>query len=78
MTSTESWFPLSTELPYLRWREWDRCKKLKIAVRSWFLKHVKTIEPLIAVSKSNEDLKIFQSVETEEEDPQDFLNSDLH
>lgn len=35
--STDSWQLLSPELPYLGfWREWDRCEKLRRAVRGRF------------------------------------------
>jgi hypothetical protein len=74
----ESWQILSPELPRLRvWRDWDRCEKLRRAVRAWLTKHVKSGNPLLeaADTTSNQDLarRVFRTPD-EADDSDDLLD----
>ena len=53
--SPESWSMLSPELPYLGvWDDWDRCEKLRQAVRKWLLSYAGSGQPLLDAATTPE------------------------
>ena len=62
--TSESWLLLSPELPYLGiWREWDRCKKLRHAVRERFSEHKSVVvQALIDSATTSEQRSIARKI----------------
>jgi hypothetical protein len=62
--SWESWLVLSPELPYLGlWSEWDRCKKLRRAVRKAFpVSEGRLARALLSSSKNPDQLAIVRKI----------------
>jgi hypothetical protein len=57
--SSESWSLLSNELPYFgRWRDWDRCARLRQATNTWLTKHSESGNPLLRAAKTAEDREL--------------------
>jgi hypothetical protein len=73
--SSESWQTLSPEVPRLSlWRDWDRCEKLRRAVRAWLSKHVTTGNPLLQAANTTERREIARRVFASGSDPDDFID----
>jgi hypothetical protein len=73
--SSESWWLLSPQLPYLGiWRDWDRCEKLRRAAREWLEDHVKSGNPLLATAKSKEHRALAKRVFAAEPDVNDHID----
>jgi hypothetical protein len=73
--SSESWQILSPELPRLViWRDWDRCEKLRRAVRAWLHDHVKTGNPLLSAAVTPEQKEVALRVSNAPPDSDAFLD----
>lgn len=73
--STESWQMLAPELPYLGWwRDWDRCEKLRLAVRDWFRRHSGSEDILLDAADSSERRMLVREVFTDEGPTREFLD----
>lgn len=73
--SSESWRLLSPELPYLGWwRDWDRCEKLRRAVRGWVSKHAKSGNPLLEAADTPERRELARQVVGADTESDEFLD----
>jgi len=73
--SSESWWLLSPQLPYLGiWRDWDRCEKLRKAVHQWLLDRVTTGDPLLAAAKGVEQQILAKRVLAATPDENDHID----
>ena len=71
----ESWLLLSPELPQPgMWRDWDRCERLRRAVRQWLFQYVKTGDPLIDAAASKKHNEIARQTIAEESDNEKFID----
>lgn len=77
--SSDSWRLLCPELPYLgRWKEWDRCEKLRRAVRMRLSPHIKLIsEMLLAAAVSPEHREIVRLIGAGSSPPASDLDASL-
>lgn len=73
-SSWESWQILAPELPRLGiWRDWDRCAKLRRAVRDWLGKHGK-LNCLMQVAESPEQRRLAARIAEDEPEAEEFLD----
>jgi GTPase-associated protein 1, N-terminal domain type 1 len=71
----ESWLLLSAELPQPGWwKDWDRCERLRRAVRQWLFQYVKTGDPLIDAAASKKHNEIARQTLAEENDDEKFID----
>jgi hypothetical protein len=71
----ESWLLLSGELPQSgMFRDWDRCKRLRKAVRKWIEKYPEFGNSLLAESNSSEQDKIARKTLETENEPEEFID----
>jgi len=61
--TAEEWSLLSPELPRLRrWGDWDRCERLRRAVRQWLLKYANHLNPLTEVATTLQQQEIARQI----------------
>jgi hypothetical protein len=76
--TSEEWALLSPELPRIgRWSDWDRCEKLRRAVRQWLLAHRKSGNLLVEAAKTPEENEIARQIEepdSQAEEDDDFID----
>lgn len=61
--TSEEWSLLSPELPRLRrWGDWDRCERLRRAVRQWLLKYAKHGNHLIESATTQKQYEIARQI----------------
>ena len=61
--TSEEWSLLSPELPRIgRWGDWDRCERLRRAVRQWLLKYAKHGNPLIESATTKQEHEIARQI----------------
>jgi hypothetical protein len=61
--TSEEWALLSPELPRIgMWSEWDRCEKLRRAVRQWLLKYWQSGNPLVEAATTLEENEIARQI----------------
>lgn len=73
--SPESWSLLSPELPDLgRWRDWDRCKRLRRAVNDWLTRHLQTCNPLLQAADTPEHQELARRVSDGDDGASEFLD----
>ena len=61
--TSEEWSLLSPELPRIgRWGDWDRCERLRRAVRKWLLKYAKYGNPLTEAATTQQQNEIARQV----------------
>jgi hypothetical protein len=61
--TSEEWALLSPELPRLgRWGDWDRCERLRRAVRNWLFRYAKHGNPLREAAITQEQQNIAQQI----------------
>lgn len=61
--SPESWRLLSPALPDLGWwRDWDRCEKLRRAVRNWLTVRGKTDEMMLEFARTPAERRVVQEI----------------
>ena len=71
----ESWLLLSSELPQPGiLRDWDRCKRLRKAVRQWVIQHAPSENPLLAVASKKEHSEIARKTLEEDAEADDFID----
>ena len=72
--SSESWSLIAPELPRSpMWKEWDRCEKLRRAVRKRAKNHAEMLQLLNAAHRLT-DLALARSLLTEEPEEREFLD----
>jgi hypothetical protein len=73
--NSEAWWLISPELPYLGWwRDWDRCEKLRQAVRDWLTTNASSKNPLLDAATNEEERGLARRVFIVEESQQEFLD----
>ena len=65
----ESWQLISPELPELGWwSDWDRCKRLRRAVRQWLSEHATSAGPFIEAAKKAEHYDLARQITNDDPD----------
>jgi len=71
----ESWLLLSAELPQPGWwKDWDRCERLRRAVRQWLFQYVKSGDSLFDAAASKKHNEIARQTLAEENDNENFID----
>ncbi len=71
----ESWSLLVNELPQPGWwRDWDRCERLRQAVKQWLYKYVNTGNPLLEAASSKKQSEIARLTLSEEDSEGRFID----
>ena len=75
--TSDEWALLAPELPRIGWGEWDRCEKLRRAVRKWLSKYAKGINLLEEAATTEREVEIAREIITpphRQKDNEEFIN----
>jgi hypothetical protein len=71
----ESWLLLSPELPQPGWwKDWDRCERLRRAVRQWLFQNVKTGDTLLDAAATKKHMEIARQTLAEDSGKEKFID----